>query len=75
VFEHPGMKNCKVFVLESGEGKAGRWVDERRNLPKDFQTAFGTDVVPLFAVGIETDTDQSNERVTAFYSEPVLTKK
>ena len=75
VFEHPGMKNCKVFVLESGEGKMGQWVDERRNLPKDFQTAFGTDVVPLFAVGIETDTDQSNERVTAFYSEPVLTKK
>ena len=75
VFDHPGMKNCKLFVLESGEGKVGRWVDERRNLPKDFQTAFGIDFVPPFAIGIETDTDQSNERVTAFYSEPVLTKK
>ena len=75
VFDHPGMKNCKIFVLESGEGKAGRWVDERRNLPKDFQTAFGTDFVPPFAIGIETDTDQSNEMVTAFYSEPVLTKR
>ena len=75
VFDHPGMKNCKVFALESGEGKAGRWVEERRNLPKDFQTAFGIDFVPPFAIGIETDTDQSNEMVTAFYSEPLLTKK
>jgi len=75
VFDHPGMKNCKIFVLETGEGKAGRWVDERRNLPKDFQTAFGIDFVPPFAIGIETDTDQSNEMVTAFYSEPVLTKR
>jgi hypothetical protein len=75
VFDHPGMKNCKIFVLESGEGKVGRWVDERRNLPKDFQTTFGIDFVLPFAIGIETDTDQSNERVTAFYSEPVLTKR
>jgi hypothetical protein len=75
VFDHPGMKNCKVFVLESGEGKAGRWLDEKRNLPKDFQTAFNIDFVPPFAIGIETDTDQSNEMVTAFYSEPILTKK
>ena len=75
VFDHPGMKNCKVFVLESGEGKAGRWVDERRNLPKDFQTAFGIDFVPPFAIGIETDTDQSNEMVTAFYSEPLPDQK
>ena len=75
VFDHPGMKNCKIFVLESGEGKVRRWVDERRNLPKDFQTAFGMDFIPPFAIGIETDTDQSNEMVTALYSEPVLTKK
>jgi len=27
------------------------------------------------AIGIQTDTDQSNEMVTAYYSEPILRKK
>ena len=75
IFDHPGDKNCKIFVLESGEGKAGRWVYETRNIQKDFKKAFGTDPPGLLAVGIQTDTDHSNEMVTAFYSEPILKKK
>jgi hypothetical protein len=75
VFDHPGEKTSKIFVLESGDGKVGRWVDERRDIRKDFKTAFGEDPPELAAVGIETDTDHSNEKVTAYYSEPRLTMK
>ena len=75
VFEHPGEKNCRVFVLESGEGKAGQWVTERRNIRKDFEAAFKVEPGELLAIGIQTDTDQSNEMVTAYYSEPILKKK
>ena len=75
VFDHPGEKNCKVFVLESGESKAGQWVYEKRNIRKDFKTAFGEEPASIIAIGIQTDTDQSNERVTAYYSDPVLKKK
>ena len=75
VFDHPGEKNCKVFVLESGDGKAGQWVYEMRNIQKDFKTAFGTEFPGVIAIGIQTDTDQSNELVTAYYSEPILKKK
>jgi hypothetical protein len=75
VFDHPGEKDCKIFVLESGEKKAGEWVSEERNLAGDFKTAFGTDPPDRLAIGLQTDTDQSNERVIAFYSEPVLRKK
>ena len=75
VFDHPGDKNCRVFVLESGNRKAGQWVEERRNIRKDFKTAFGEDPPNVGAIGIETDTDQSNESVTAYYAEPRLTKK
>jgi hypothetical protein len=75
VFEHPGEKNCKVFVLESGESKAGQWVYEKRNIHKDFKTAFGKEPTDVLAIGIQTDTDHSNEMVTAFYSEPILRKK
>jgi hypothetical protein len=75
VFDHPGESNCKVFVLESGERKVGQWVEERRNIHRDFKTAFSKDPISLLAVGIETDTDHSNEKVTAYYSDPRLTRK
>ncbi len=75
VFDHPGEKNCKIFVLERGEGKAGRWVYEMRNIQKDFKKAFGIDPPGVLAIGIQTDTDHSNEMVTAFYSEPILKRK
>ena len=75
IFDHPDEKNCKVFVLESGDRKAGDWAEERRNIRKDFKAAFGEDPPKLAAVGIETDTDHSNERVIAYYSEPRLAMK
>jgi hypothetical protein len=75
VFDHPGDRNCKVFVLESGEGRVGQWVYEVRNIHKDYKKAFGADPPDLLAIGIQTDTDHSNEMVTAYYSEPTLKKK
>ena len=75
IFDHPGEKYCKVFVLESGEGKTGQWVTEKRNLHKDYKSAFGTDPEGVSAIGIQTDTDHSNEMVTAYYSDPILKKK
>ena len=75
VFDHPGEKNCKVFVVESGEEKAGQWVYFERNIHKDFKKAFGEDPPGVLAIGIQTDTDHSNEQVTAYYSEPILRKK
>src|SRR4030067_2620056 len=74
VFDHPGEKNCKVFVLESGEGKTGQWVYEERNIHKDFKKAFEKEPEEILAIGIQTDTDHSNERVTAYYADPVLRK-
>jgi len=74
-FDHPGEKYCKVIVLESGEGKAGQWVYEERNIHKDFKKAFDKEPDGIQAIGIQTDTDHSNELVTTYYSEPVLRKK
>jgi len=75
VFDHPGERNCKIFVLESGDGKAGQWVYEERNIHKDFKKAFEKEPEEILAIGIQTDTDQSNERVTAYYSDPILRKR
>ena len=75
LFDHPGEKDCKILVLESGEGKVGQWVHESRNLHKDFKEAFKMDSPGITAIGIQTGTDHSNESVIAYYSEPVLKKK
>jgi hypothetical protein len=75
LFDHPGEKNCKVFAVESGEERAGQWVYVKRNIHKDFKKAFGTDPPGILALGIQTDTDHSNEMVTTYYSEPNLRKK
>ena len=75
LFDHPGERNCKIFVLESGEGKVGQWAYFERNLHIDFKKAFGQDAPGVLAIGIQTDTDHSNEMVTAYYSEPILRKK
>jgi len=75
LFDHPGERYCKVFVVETGERKSGEWVFEKRNLLTDYKKAFGTEPRGVLAIGIETDTDHSNEMVTAYYSHPVLKKK
>jgi len=75
IFDHPGERDCKVFVLETGERKAGEWVFEKRNLLADYKKAFGTEPRRVLAIGIQTDTDHSNEMVTAYYSDPILKKK
>jgi hypothetical protein len=75
IFGHPGERDCKVFVLETGERKAGEWVFEKRNLLADYKKAFGTEPRGVLAIGIQTDTDHSNEMVTAYYSDPILKKK
>lgn len=74
LFDHPGEKNCKVMVVESGEQKVGQWVPIVRNLHQDFKAAFGTEPPPVLAIGIQTNTDKSNEMVTTYYSVPVLRK-
>lgn len=73
IFDHPAERDCKIFVLESGEEKAGQWVSERRNIHRDFKEAFHIDPPGVTAIGIQTDTDHSNEQVIAWYSEPTLT--
>jgi hypothetical protein len=75
LFDYPGERYCKVFVLETGERKAGEWVFEKRNLLTDYKKAFGTEPRGVLAIGIQTDTDHSNEMVTAYYSDPILKKK
>ncbi len=73
--DNPSVKHSKIIVMENGEKKANLWIWEKRNLLDDYRAAFGIEPKGILAIGIQTDTDQSNEGVTAYYGEVFLSKK
>ena len=75
ILDNPSVKHAKVIVLESGDRKANQWIWKKRNLVDDYKAAFGMDPKGILALGIQTDTDQSNEGVTAYYGEIFLRRR
>lgn len=59
--------NAVMVAVESGDGNAGRWIDEERNLVEDYRRAFGEDPPKIGAVAIMTDTDNTGEQAVAWY--------
>ena len=63
----------RMVVVESGAAKAGRWVDESRDLAADFRAAFGERLPgPLprvSGIALSADTDQTGETVTAWFGD------
>lgn len=59
----------KMLVAESGSDKLGHWHDFRRDLYQDFKRAFGEEPGPIIGVAIMTDTDNTGEKVLAWYGD------
>lgn len=59
--------NAAMVAVESGDGNAGRWIDEERDLVGDYRRAFGEDPPKVGAVAIMTDTDNTWEEAVAWY--------
>lgn len=66
---------AKMVVVESGPEKVGMWVDESRNIYDDYKKAFG-EVPPMInGVAIMSDTDNTKERVTAYYGDIIFLQR
>jgi len=63
---------AKMVVVESGPEKVGMWVEESRNIYEDYRKAFGEDPPMINGVAIMSDTDNTKERVTAYYGDIVF---
>ena len=59
--------NAMMIAVESGNERAGQWLNEERDIHKDFKKYFKTEPPRVGAIAIMTDTDNTGESATAWY--------
>ena len=65
----PYTKRSMMVAVQSGEGQAGQWKREKRNLLMDFREAFKAEPPLITGVAIMTDSDNTGESATAWYGD------
>ena len=67
---HSGRTDrIRKIVLESGSGNLGVWRHYERDVVEDYRRSFGEDPGALIAVGLMTDSDNTQSRARAWYGE------
>lgn len=69
VWENAFTSNVKMIAVQSGDKYKKQWRNEKRNVREDLQKAFGRDFRFIDAVAIMTDTDNSQQKATAYYGD------
>ena len=72
VINYPGSRNHRVVFLQSGRENTGQWIREERDLLVDYREFFGGTPSSLAGVLVFSDTDRTNEGVTAWFADLVL---
>ncbi len=62
-------RSVRMIALRSGNGEAGRWVSERRDVRADFGRFLGRTIRFIDAVALMTDTDDGGGRAVAHYGD------
>ena len=74
IVPNPYTDRVKMIVVESGEVKLDQWVNEERNIYKDYKKAFGGEPPMISGIAIMTDTDNTGESAIAYYGDIVFKK-
>lgn len=61
--------HAMMMALRGPEALLNVWYSEKRNVKNDLQKLFGKDLRTIDAVALMTDTDNSNQQVSAFYGD------
>jgi hypothetical protein len=64
---NPRTDRIRKLVMESGPKHLGQWLDYERDIRADFEKAFGEPPGALVAIGIMTDTDNTQSTAQAWY--------
>jgi hypothetical protein len=59
----------RMVVLRNGAAGVGEWASEARDVATDFREAFGKAAPAISGVAVSADTDQTHERVTAWFGD------
>jgi hypothetical protein len=59
----------RVIVLRNADDPVGSWQTERRDLAADFEQAFSVPAPAVSGIAVAADTDQTGERVTAWFGD------
>lgn len=75
VIQNPHTGRVRKIVVASGPIGVRQWQSFRRNIVEDFKLAYGHAPGKLQGIAILTDTDNTKEKVTAWYGDIKLLKK
>ena len=71
---HPKSGRAQLFVVESGNDRAGQWVTEERDVSADWARAFPSKAMPrIVGFGLMTDSDSLGGRLAGDYADLRLT--
>ncbi len=70
----PYTGRVRKIVVQSGGAHVNQWMMEMRDVAADFRRAFGTAPPHIIGVAIGSDTDQTHEKVTAWFGDVSFTK-
>jgi hypothetical protein len=62
-------ENAMMIAVQSGPGKAGEWVSERRDIVADFRRAFGEEPPRIGALAVMTDTDNTGAAAVGWFDD------
>lgn len=73
VIANPRTDRIQKIVVESGPSQLKRWLEYERDLRADFEKAFGEPPGALLAIGLMTDSDNTQTTTRAWYGDIRLT--
>jgi hypothetical protein len=69
VVQNPHTDRIRAIVVATGADGVGEWRDYRRNVLEDYRIAFGEEPWDIVAVGMMTDTDNTQQKARCLYGD------
>ena len=69
VIANPRTGRIQKIVVESGADRTQRWLEYERDVRADFRQAYGEDPGALVAIGLMTDSDNTQTTTRAWYGD------
>ena len=66
--------NAMMIAVRSGNDPLNTWFNEKRDLAKDYELAFGENIDEIDGIAIMTDTDDSQDETLSFFGDIYFSK-